>query len=196
MTAALTLANAGRQVTLVERGAALGGMLRDVHVLYPDRRNAAELVARKVQAVTQHPRIEVLLESPVTKISGTVGRYTVNIGGPNQSNGPAALDVGAIIVATGAHAWQPGGLFRYDGQRVVTQFEFESELRKSQGVSQSPDGPVSGDADFRAEVANVVMILCAGQRNDAIPYCSGVCCMGALMQAMEVRPVSAGRGRR
>jgi heterodisulfide reductase subunit A len=78
-------------------------------------------------------------------------------------------------------------LFRYDGQRVVTQLEFESELRNSQAVAQSPDGPVCGDADFRANVANVVMILCAGQRNDAIPYCSGVCCMGALMQAMEVK---------
>src|SRR5512139_1992640 len=37
MTAALVLANAGQPVTLVEREAALGGMLRDVHTLYPDR---------------------------------------------------------------------------------------------------------------------------------------------------------------
>ena len=187
MTAALTLANAGHQVTLVEREAALGGMLRDVHVLYPDRRNAAELVARKVQAVTHHPGIEVLLESAVAEISGTVGRYAVNVRGPNQSNGPTTFTVGAMIAATGAHAWRPRGLFRYDGQRVVTQLEFEGELRKSQAGTQSADGPVSGCDNFRGNVANVVMILCAGQRNDAIPYCSGVCCMGALMQAMEVK---------
>jgi len=31
------------------------------------------------------------------------------------------------------------------------------------------------------------MILCAGQRNEAVPYCSGVCCMGALKQVMEVK---------
>jgi heterodisulfide reductase subunit A len=31
------------------------------------------------------------------------------------------------------------------------------------------------------------MILCAGQRNQVVPYCSGVCCMGALKQAMEVK---------
>ena len=184
MTAALTLANAGQQVTLVEREPALGGMLRDVHMLNPGRRNAAELVARKVQAVTHHPGIEVLLESPVTELSGTVGRHTVNVRGPNQSNGRTTLNVGAIIVATGARAWQPRGLFHYDGQRVVTQLEFEGELRIRQVGTQSPDGPVSGHDNLPADV---VMILCAGQRNDAIPYCSGVCCVGALMQAMEVK---------
>ena len=164
MTAALTLANAGQPVKLVEREAALGGMLRDVHSLYPDRRNAAEFVARKVETVTHHPRIEVLLDSQVTDISGTVGRYTVGVNGAGQQ-----FDVGAIIVATGARAWQPSGQFRYDGKRVVTQLEFERELRRT------------------APISNVVMILCAGQRNEAVPYCSGVCCMGALKQALEVK---------
>jgi heterodisulfide reductase subunit A len=172
MTAALTLANAGHPVKLVEREAALGGMLRDVHTLHPDRRDAAEFVAHKVEAVTHHPRIEVLLDSPVTDISGTVGRYTVSVNGAGQQ-----FDVGAIIVATGARALQPWGQFRYDGQRVVTQLEFERELQDMETHTQSTSLPIS----------NVVMILCAGQRNGAIPYCSGVCCLGALKQAMEIK---------
>ena len=174
MTAALTLANAGLPVKLVEREAALGGMLREVHTLYPDRRSAAEFVAEKVEAVTGHPSIEVLLKSQVTGISGTVGRYTVSV------NGSAIFDVGAVIVATGARALRPWGLFRYDGKRVVTQLEFERELRDTIPDTQYPNIPGS----------NVVMILCAGQRNEAIPYCSGVCCMGALKQAMEVKAIN------
>jgi heterodisulfide reductase subunit A len=172
MTAALTLANAGQLVKLVEREAALGGMLRDVHTLYPDRRDATGLVAQKVEAVTHHPRIEVLLESQVTDISGTVGRYTVGVNGA----GPQ-FDVGAIIVATGAHALQPWGQFRYDGKRVVTQVEFERELHDVEPNTQAADFPIS----------NAVMILCAGQRNEAVPYCSGVCCVGALKQALELK---------
>jgi len=179
MTAALTLADAGQPVKLVERGAALGGMLRDAHTLYPDRRNAAEFVAQKAEAVTHHPRIEVLLENQVTRISGTVGRYTVNVNGTSQQNGPLTFDVGAIIVATGARALQPRGLFRYDGRRVVTQLEFERELRDVETSAQSA-----------SLSADVVMILCAGQRDETIPYCSGVCCMGALKQAMEVKAAS------
>jgi heterodisulfide reductase subunit A len=173
MTAALTLANAGQPIKLVEREAALGGMLRDVHTLYPDQRSAADFVAQKVEAVAHHPRIEVLLESQVTGVSGTVGRYTVSVNGASQQNGPSTFDVGAIIVATGAQPLRPRGLFRYDGKRVVTQLEFERELRNT----QYPNIPIS----------NLVMILCAGQRNEAVPYCSGVCCMGALKQAMEVK---------
>ncbi|UCC63202.1 MAG: hydrogenase iron-sulfur subunit [Anaerolineae bacterium] len=164
MTAALTLANAGQSVKLVEREAGLGGMLRDVHTLYPDRRNAAEFVAQKVAAVTHHPRIEVLLQSQVTAISGTVGRYTVGVNGAGEQ-----FEVGAIIVATGAHALQPWGQFRYDGKRVVTQLEFERELRDTTTLS------------------NFVMILCAGQRDGTVPYCSGVCCPGALKQALEIK---------
>jgi heterodisulfide reductase subunit A2 len=168
MTAALSLASAGLPVKLVERGAALGGMLRDAHTLYPDRRSAADFVAAKAQAVTHHPRINVLLESEIADITGTVGRYTVHVNGSDRHNGSSTFDVGAIVVATGARTLQPWGLFRYDGKRVVTQLEFERELQD-------------------AETSDVVMILCAGQRDETIPYCSGVCCMGALKQAMEVK---------
>jgi heterodisulfide reductase subunit A len=176
MTAALTLANAGQPVKLVEREPALGGMLRDVHTLYPDRRNAAEFVSQKVEAVTRHPRVEVLLESQVTDITGTVGRYTVGVNGASQR-----FDVGAIIVATGAQPLQPRGLFRYDGKRVVTQLEFERELRDLEAITQSASSPL----------ANVVMILCAGQHNGTIPYCAGVCCLCAIKQALEIKAANS-----
>ena len=60
MTAALTLANAGQPVTLVEREATLGGMLRDMH--YRSHQIGAtemERLAQQIEAVTSHPRIEV-----------------------------------------------------------------------------------------------------------------------------------------
>ncbi len=170
MAAALTLANAGQPVTLVEREAALGGMLRATPAGAPDRRNGNGL-AQQIEAVAGHPRIEVLLNSQVTDIAGTVGRYSIGFthSGALRSGNGRRVDVGAIVVATGAHVRQPWGQFRYDGQRVVTQLEFEREL---QGA---------------ALPASVVMILCAGQRDEAVPYCSGVCCLGALRQALAVR---------
>ena len=83
----------------------------------------------------------------------------------------AAFDVGAIVVATGAQAAaSPWGQFRYDGKRVVTQTRVRTRA-----------------ARLRTPPASVVMILCAGQRNEAVPYCSGVCCLGALKQALAVK---------
>jgi heterodisulfide reductase subunit A len=182
MTSALALANAGVPVKLVEREAALGGMLRDVYTLYPDRLSTAELVAEKVNAITHHPRIEVLCESHVIGVSGTVGHYTVTTNGNGEAGHQkrsSKFNAGAIIVATGAHALQPRGLFHYDGQRVVTQLEFERELRETGNQAQAINVP-----------PNIIMILCAGQRNQAVSYCSRVCCMGALKQAIEIKTIN------
>ena len=142
MTAALTLANAGQPVKLVEREATLGGTLRDMTTGAPNRRNGNG-IAHQIEAVTGHPRIEVLLDSQVTDISGTVGRYSVSLthSGVLRNTDGKRFDVGAIIVATGAHVVQPwgqslrdGSQFRYDGERVVTQIEFEHELRVRDAV--------------------------------------------------------------
>jgi heterodisulfide reductase subunit A len=182
MTSALTLANSGVPVKLVEREATLGGMLRDVYTLYPDRLSTAELVAEMVNAITHHPRIEVLCESHVTNVSGTVGHYAVTTNGngeTGQQQRSSEFNVGAIIVATGAQTLQPHGLFRYDGQRVVTQLEFERELHETSNEAQVANLP-----------PNIIMILCVGQRNQTVSYCSSVCCVGALKQALEIKAIN------
>jgi heterodisulfide reductase subunit A len=62
---------------------------------------------------------------------------------------------------------------------VVTQLEFERELREITNEAQAIKIP-----------PNIIMILCAGQRNQAVSYCSGICCMGALKQAIEIKAVN------
>lgn len=103
MTAALTLANAGQPVTLVEREAALGGMANEART-----HNG---LARQIEQVTHHPNVEVLLHSQVTAITGTVGCYTVSLthSGALRSGANRQFDVGAIIVASGAPTAQPPG---------------------------------------------------------------------------------------
>lgn len=173
MTAALTLARAGLPVKLVEKEASLGpcAALRQVRTLGPDRRDAAAFLAERAEAVSRHPSIEVLLGMQVTAIAGTVGRYSVTVNHSPDDGRGLTFDVGAVVVATGARAVRPRGLLGYDGERVVTQWEFERELGAAQGGA----------------LRDVVMILCAGQRNAEIPYCSRICCLGALKQALEAK---------
>lgn len=103
MTAALTLANAGQRVTLVEREAALGGMLREAPSGAHNGRSGNGLT-HQIEAITHHPRIEVLLDSEVTDVCGTVGHYAVSLThcGALRSGNGRQIDVGAIVVATGA----------------------------------------------------------------------------------------------
>jgi heterodisulfide reductase subunit A len=175
MTAAINLADANVPVKLVERESALGGMLRDAHTLYPQQQTASEYLNEKIEAVTHHPHIEVLLEKEINEISGTAGRYSVVANGKaSNDDGSLSFDVGAIIVATGAREARPDGLYQYDGKHVVTQLEFEREIHEAANEShQLPD--------------RVVMILCAGQRDNTVPHCSNFCCMASLKQAMELK---------
>jgi heterodisulfide reductase subunit A len=129
MTAALVLANAGVPVKLVEREATLGGILRQVHTLFPDHRNAASYLADKVDAVSHNARIDTLLQCQVTAISSNIGHYRVRVGRlPTPRDGEETFEVGAIIVATGARILSPQGVPSPDGGRVVTQWAFEKEL--------------------------------------------------------------------
>lgn len=86
MTAALTLANAGQHVTLVEREAVLGGVA--------NQSAAYNGLAHQIEQITHHPLVEVLLHNQVTGVSGTVGRYVVSLTGRQ-------IEVGAVIVAAG-----------------------------------------------------------------------------------------------
>jgi heterodisulfide reductase subunit A len=180
MTAALRLANAGFPVKLVEREPELGGMLRKVHTLHLHHSSSSKILSQIVQAVTHHPQIDTLLETEVSGISGTVGRYRVNLNGKaDRSNGKQTCEVGAIIVATGAQSFKPRGLFGYDGRHVVTQYEFEQELWDHANKNPTNDLP-----------NKVVMILFARHHDGRAPYCSGTCCVEALKQADELKDLS------
>jgi heterodisulfide reductase subunit A2 len=168
MTAALALGNRGFEVVLVEKEAALGGMLNRLNRLGPTMTPASEFAAEKVRAVTAHPNITVFTHATVVEAQGFIGKYKVDI---ETESGVKNIDIGVIIVATGARAFVPEGLYHYDGKRVVTQLEMETLLK---------DG-------LNPDIKNVVMIQCVGSRNKERPYCSRICCQTAVKNAMLVR---------
>jgi len=178
MTAALTLANGGVPTTLVEREGELGGLVRQLQTVFPRQKSGPEVVADLAQSVLNHPRITVRLESAVAAVSGQPGCYRVTL---RKSSPPETLDVGAVVVATGTRPLFPSGRFGYDRRRVISQFELEQRL----ATPLSP--PSRGESAGDVLNGHVVMLLCAGQRDAEIPYCSGVCCMTAMRQAQAIR---------
>jgi heterodisulfide reductase subunit A len=168
MTAALALGNRGFEVVLVEKEEALGGMLNRLNRLGPTMTESNALLEEKVRAVTGHANITAFTHARVTEAQGFIGKYKVNI---ETASGVKKIDIGVIVVATGARAFVPEGLYNYDGKRVVTQLEMETLLK---------DG-------LDPDIKNVVMIQCVGSRNKERPYCSRICCQTAVKNAMLIR---------
>ena len=77
--AALTLANAGKHVFLVEREATIGGHMARFDKTFPTLDCAACILTPKMSAVRSHPNITLWTYSEVTKVDGYVGNYKVTV---------------------------------------------------------------------------------------------------------------------
>ena len=77
--AALTLADAGKKVILVEREPSIGGHMAMFDKTFPTLDCAACILTPKMTAVRLHPNIELLAYSEVVSVDGSVGNYRVTI---------------------------------------------------------------------------------------------------------------------
>ena len=77
--AALTLANAGKQVYLVEREPTIGGHMAMFDKTFPTLDCAACILTPKMSAVKIHPNITLWTYSEVAKVEGYVGNYKVQV---------------------------------------------------------------------------------------------------------------------
>ncbi|MCU0960463.1 MAG: CoB--CoM heterodisulfide reductase iron-sulfur subunit A family protein [Pirellulaceae bacterium] len=77
--AALTLADAGKDVILVEREPSIGGHMAMFDKTFPTLDCAACILTPKMTAVKLHPNIRLLTYSSVESVEGSVGNYHVKI---------------------------------------------------------------------------------------------------------------------
>ncbi|MHB9006253.1 MAG: FAD-dependent oxidoreductase [Limisphaerales bacterium] len=77
--AAMTLANAGKKVTLVEREPSIGGHMAKFDKTFPTLDCAACILTPKMSEVGSHPNITLWTYSEVTKVDGYVGNYRITV---------------------------------------------------------------------------------------------------------------------
>lgn len=180
MQAALDIAEAGFNVTLVEHAPELGGHMLQLHRTFPTLENTADLIRPLISRVLHHPRINIMTGSEVTGVSGYVGNFQVGVRRGDQG---MEVDVGTILVATGfdtfdAHKKPEFGYGIYP--QVVTTLDFDRMAQADTWI----DG---------RKPAKVAFIQCVGSRERSSgsdgrnPYCSRVCCMTVARQARLVR---------
>jgi len=186
MKAALAVAGRGLAVHLFEQGPALGGRLADRGPIFATGIEGRHLMAELSEQVAQEPLIQVHLSSPIDRVDGYVGNFTV-LHGQGQKT-PA----GALLIASGYDHYQPlPGEFGYgEDARVVTQPEFLKGLEAAKpGALLTWQG--------RA-IRNLAFIHCVGSRQTeglqkpqadgkVNEYCSRVCCTTTLHTINQVQ---------
>jgi heterodisulfide reductase subunit A len=175
LTAALDIADAGYPVVLVERSDQLGGKMARLSSLYLDFGQAERLLQERIEAVTNHPLIQVLMGAEVTAFDGYVGDFRVKIGSATHA-------AGAVVLSTGFDLYAKASLPEYGGGRyadVIDSLQFEEMLRT---------GDIRCPSDGRVP-REVVWVQCAGSRAPERhnPYCSKICCMYVAKQATAFR---------
>ncbi|HIJ57419.1 MAG TPA: FAD-dependent oxidoreductase [Deltaproteobacteria bacterium] len=170
MTAALTIAEHGFQVDLVELSEQLGGNLSWIqktlegHAVQP-------LLEETVQKVEKHPLVNVHTQSHVVTTFGQVGNFFTTI--EHAENGLQTLTHGIAILATGGTEAGTTSYGHGTSEAILTQKELEGRL------SEASIDPVS--------LKTVVMIQCVDSREEPRNYCSRVCCGNALKQALHLK---------
>lgn len=169
MNSALTLANQGFDVHLVEKDAELGGMARRIYRTL-EGADVQSYLAELIDRVRRHPRIKVYLNTTIEQVSGFVGNYKTIL-----KSGDERREVihGAAVVAIGGKEYKPTDYLYGQVPNVLTGLELEKAI-----VEQSPE--VLGARD-------VVMIQCVGSRTHERPFCSKVCCSQSIKNALMLK---------
>ncbi len=176
MTAALNLANQGFEVFLVEKSNELGGFSKNIHQTI-ESYDVQEHISDLIKQVNEHKLVNVFLNGKINSIGGYVCNFTTNITFGNDEE-TKEFQHGIIIVATGAHEYQPkeGEFLFGKNDKVILQSELENILytnpEKIEGVN------------------TLVMIQCVGSRNEEHPYCSRMCCAEAIKNAIKAKDIN------
>jgi heterodisulfide reductase subunit A len=167
MTAALSIADQGFECFLVEKAGQLGGNIGNlVFTLSGD--DPHTLLDQLKNKIEQEPLIHVYTNAFVENMSGYVGNFTTSI---NSGSKTEDVEHGAIVVATGGRPYQPTQYLYGKSKQVVTQLELEKMISSPAEVQKIQD---------------IVMIQCVGSRGQDLAYCSKICCMQAVKNALKI----------
>ena len=169
ISAALTLAEQGFPVHLVEKDGHLGGQLRNLHI--PLNEYDPQLLLKDLRKKVQDQKgLTTHLNSTVISTSGFKGNFTSQI--ESRDGGIISIQHGVTILATGGEEYR-GPEYGYGTDpRILTQQELEERLSKDSSLK---DIPLTG---------SIVMIQCVGPAEE---YCSRICCTNALKNARALK---------
>jgi heterodisulfide reductase subunit A len=171
MTSALSLAEQGFEVHLVERNSELGGVARRIQSTL-EGLDVQAFLGDLIRKVYQHPLIRISHEATITDVSGYVGNFVTTVETEGQVK---TIEHGAAILATGAAEYKPTEYLYGEDERVLTQLELEERLAEGE--------------ESLTDTQSLVMIQCVGCREENSNYCARVCCSQAIKNALKLKNI-------
>lgn len=174
MTSAISLAEQGIKVYLVEREPALGGLARSIHKTI-EGSDVGTFIEELIEKTTAHENIQVMTRSIIVDHSGMPGLFSTGVQtGPGMTY--LKINHAVTILATGALAHRPDEYLLGHHENVVTQLELDEIVEKNPPRVK--------------EWNQVVMIQCAGSREPGNPNCSRICCQAAIKNALRIKKIN------
>ena len=172
MNCALSIANQGHEVHLVEKNTELGGIARKIHSTL-DGLDVQEYLRDLIAKVYQHPLIHVYHDATITDARGYVGNFVTAV---KSERGFTEIKHGAAVLAIGADLYTPAEYLYGEDDRVMTHLELEERITK-------------GDEKI-IDAKSLVMIQCVGCRNEERNYCSRLCCSESVKNALKLKEIN------
>ena len=176
LEAASILAENGFPVSLFEAKDDWADNLKNKYKVFPDFSSADEIFKQLTSKIA-HESITQFLNTEIVEIKNKNGNWLL------KDNRGKEYNASAVLLATGYEVFdakrkEEFGLGIYDG--VITSMQLE-ELLQSQQLSKKEEKP-----------QRVVFLQCIGSRDEKTGnlYCSKICCVTAVKQAIEVRKIA------
>ncbi len=188
LTAALEAAKTGYDVRLIDKSEKLGGWLSKQYRSIPSKPPFRDLEDNGIDAlikeVDEHPLIKVYRSAAAARIEGAPGLFDVSLkstkNGKTEGEPLDTFRVGSIIQATGWKPKEPRENLSYGKiPDVIRNIELEEMVKENGKIVRPSDGK---------EVKSIAFIQCGGSIDKKHhSYCSSICCLNALKQAMYLR---------
>ncbi len=174
LEAAGQLSKAGIEVNLIEKENKTGGHLNDWYKLFPDRRESSE-VKKYLDEITLDGGIRLLTNTTVERFNRNKTSFSI------ITDKGKEIIADAVVVATGFDLFKSArkeeyGYGIYDN--VITSADLEEMFRRGKIALSNGNEPKT-----------IGIVHCVGSRDEKVGnvYCSKLCCVTAVKQAIEIR---------
>jgi heterodisulfide reductase subunit A-like polyferredoxin len=172
LQAALSIADAGYDVTLIEHKAQLGGNLRRIFYV-AEGQNPQRLLRDMVNRARGHERIEILTRTTLRSHTGRTGDFrSILVTQEGDEEIEREVRHAVTIVATGGEEARGDVYMLGQDERVVTQLDLEEIIvHRPQEIAQ---------------LKQVFVIQCVHPPG-SVDYCSRICCTNTMKNVTRIK---------